>query len=76
MTPARMIWVVELRYDCGGTLTKQQRDTKYVRAGSQKGAVATARLHSSLPRSAQANARHATPADLGCVPVRPMQEVA
>lgn len=64
----RPVWVVELWWDCGRTLTKRKKDTKYVRAASEAGAIRTAKAHSMLPINCSASARHATPQDLGCVP--------
>lgn len=61
------IWVVTLIAKKRGE-KKERRDTKYVRATTQEGAVRTAKAHSMLPLNASAYARHATPQDLGCVP--------
>lgn len=60
------IWVVEL-VEQRGSRMKQERDTKYVRAKTEEGAIRCARFHSMLPDSASAYARLATPQDLGCV---------
>jgi len=60
------IWVVEL-IEQRGSRMKRDRDTKYVRARSEEGAIRCARFHLTLPDSASAYARLATPQDLGCV---------
>ena len=50
---------------------KAERDTKYVRAWTEDGAIQVARFHSYIDGAATASAyaRPATPEDLGCVKV-------
>ena len=61
-TRDKKVWVVRLV----GPGKKPRRDTKYVRASTEQGAIRTARYFSSMKRVSWAFAELATPKDLGC----------
>lgn len=65
------VWVVHLSMTRRvNRRTVRDSETKIVRARQKSGAIRCARHHSFMPARAQADARLATPRDLGCVAAR------